>query len=63
MAPNTTLGVIFEKSGLNRNSRPSLAAGSVKECTAKIIRIRNSSGINMFDIFSIPFSTPLTSIT
>ena len=54
-----TWGVIFEKSGCRKNFSPSLASGSVNDRMQKTMRVMNSIGINMLDIFSIPFCTPL----
>ena len=58
MALSTVRDVIFEKSGRNRNERPSPALGMNSECTQKAMRITNSSGISMLLTFSMPFSTP-----
>ena len=51
---------IFERSGLNRNSTPAIAPGSINEHTTSTNNRMNSSGIISFDAFSIPFSMPLT---
>ena len=59
IARTMTWGVIFEKSGCRKNFSPSLASGSVNDRMQKTMRIMNSIGINMLDIFSIPFCTPL----
>ena len=59
IARTMTWGVIFEKSGCRKNFSPSLASGSVNDRIQKTMRIMNSIGINMLDIFSIPFCTPL----
>ena len=59
IARTMTWGVIFEKSGCRKNFCPSLASGSVNDHMKKTMRIMNSIGINMLDIFSIPFCTPL----
>ena len=59
IARTMTWGVIFEKSGCRKNFSPSLASGSVNERIQNTMRIMNSIGINMLDIFSIPFCTPL----
>ena len=59
IARTMTWGVIFEKSWCRKNFRPSLASGSVNDRMQKTMRIMNSIGINMLDIFSIPFCTPL----
>ena len=53
-----TSGVIFEKSGLKRYTRPSPAPGRVTERTAMAITVRNRSGIITFPNFSIPLFTP-----
>ena len=54
---------IFEKSGENRNSRPSFAPGISNELIQKMMRIKNRIGIIMFDMRSIPFCTPRITIT
>ena len=59
IARTMTWGVIFEKLGCRKNFSPSLASGSVNDRMQKTMRIMNSMGINMLDIFSIPFCTPL----
>ena len=59
IARTMTWGVIFEKSGCRKNFSPSLASGSVNDRMQKTMRIMNSIGIHMLDIFSIPFCTPL----
>lgn len=59
IARTMTWGVIFEKSGCRKNFSPSLASDSVNDRMQKTMRIMNSIGINMLDIFSIPFCTPL----
>ena len=59
IARTMTWGVIFEKSGCRKNFSPSLASGSVNDRIQKTMRIMNSIGINMLDIFSIAFCTPL----
>lgn len=55
IARTMTWGVIFEKSGCRKNFRPSLASGSVNDRMQKTMRIMNSIGINMLDIFFDPF--------
>ena len=59
IARTMTWGVIFEKSGCRKNFSPSLASGSVNDRMQKTMRIMNSIGINMLDIFSIPFCKTL----
>ena len=61
-ALTTTPGVIFEKSGVNRKANPSPALGIMSELTQNITSNTNRAGIMMFDIFSIPFFTPLTTM-
>ena len=58
MARMMTCGVILEKSGCRKKESPSLEPGSVSERTQKTSSMTNSSGMSMFDIFSIPFCTP-----
>lgn len=58
MARITTLGVIFEKSGWNRNFIPSSNPGKNIERMPKIISMRNSTGIMILAAFSIPLFTP-----
>lgn len=57
-ALSTTFGVSFEKSGSNINRKPSLAPGMSSELMQNTIKITNSSGISTFDIRSMPFCTP-----
>ena len=47
-----TLGVILEKSGVNRNFNPSIALGIMRELMPNIMSNINSAGIIIFDIFS-----------
>jgi len=61
-ASNTTLGVIFEKSGKKRNFSPSHAPGREHATAISPTSIRKSRGIITFDAFSMPPRTPFTTI-
>ena len=50
--------VIFVKSGLKRNVRPSCAPSVNMEKMTNISMMMNSSGIRNFANFSMPFFTP-----
>ncbi|MPN52100.1 hypothetical protein SDC9_199754 [bioreactor metagenome] len=58
MAISTTVGLNAEMSTLNKNLRLSFAPGRVKALILHIIINKNSTGISVFVIFSIPFLTP-----
>ena len=53
-----TDGVMAEKSGFKKNSRPSPAFGNVSETIQKPSKMTKRMGIMMFDNRSIPFCTP-----
>src|SRR5574344_1546592 len=58
-AAKMTSDVIFEKSGLKRNSTPVIAPGSMHEGMTSIINMTKSVGMSSLEIRSIPFFTPL----
>lgn len=58
-----TEGVIAEKSGFRKNSRPSVALGRLTDTMQKPSSIMNNRGIIMLDKRSIPFCTPKSKIT
>ena len=61
-ASNTVVPVTLEKSGLNRNFRPSLAPDRVTERTAMIMTTTKSRGISILEYFSMPFFMPVIRI-
>ena len=63
IAFSTTCGVNLEKSGSNKNLKPSLPPGSVTERTHITITSKSSNGISTFDVRSIPSFTPKNTTT
>ena len=63
IALSTTLGVIFEKSGLKRKFIPSENPGRNMERMQKIMRMRKRTGIRILAAFSIPLFTPRMRMT
>ena len=63
MAFRTTDESTFEKSGLNRNRRPSPPPGIVIERIQSTMSMMNSSGIMIFAERSMPFCTPSRMMT
>ena len=50
--------VIFEKSGLKRNSTPAIAPGSMHDAMTRMMSRTKSVGMSNFEMRSIPFFTP-----
>ena len=60
-ASTTPRQVSCEKSGANRNASPLCTPGSMSELTQNTMSSKNSNGIMMLDMRSMPFCTPLSS--
>ncbi len=61
-ALNTPSALNLEKSGLNKNDRPSPAPGSVMARMSRITIISNKTGIKILEAFSMPPLMPANTI-